>query len=126
MQDGEFFVLKAKLSDAALTTARGDAVAQNLAILRNRVNELGVADAVVAKTMPRENELLNILRESKGTGWVIGNTEMQYSLTELHKANLITSYEGAAAFAAVEKARVKGLTLGKTAVLLTGKYYTDD
>lgn len=47
--EGEFFYLTAALSDQALRTARSEAVEQNLTILRNRVNELGVAEPVIQR-----------------------------------------------------------------------------
>ncbi len=47
--EGEFFYLNAALSDQALRTARSEAVEQNLTILRNRVNELGVAEPVIQR-----------------------------------------------------------------------------
>ena len=47
--EGEFFYLNATLSDQALRTARSEAVEQNLTILRNRVNELGVAEPVIQR-----------------------------------------------------------------------------
>ncbi len=46
-RDGEFYVVDAVMSDAVLKTARSEAVQQNLSILRNRVNELGVAEPLI-------------------------------------------------------------------------------
>lgn len=46
-RDGEFYVIDAVMSDAVLKTARSEAVQQNLSILRNRVNELGVAEPLI-------------------------------------------------------------------------------
>lgn len=47
--EGEYFVLNAKLSQTALIAARQDAVTQNITILRNRVNQLGVAEPLIQK-----------------------------------------------------------------------------
>jgi len=85
--------------------------------------KISLADAIVARVLPREKELLNIIRESGGFGWVIPNIDMQKARSALLKIGLDSSFEGAAAYAAVEKAKRKGFPLGKTAVILTGKYY---
>ncbi|OGG19261.1 hypothetical protein A3D78_02635 [Candidatus Gottesmanbacteria bacterium RIFCSPHIGHO2_02_FULL_39_14] len=85
-----------------------------------------LADAIVARTLPREGELLKIIRKSGGFGWVIPNNDMQNARSALLKMGLDSSFEGAAAYAAVEKAKSKGFSLGKTVVILTGKYYPDE
>ena len=48
-QEGEFFLLKATMTEAALSEARTEAVQQNVTILRNRVNELGVAEPLIQR-----------------------------------------------------------------------------
>ncbi len=47
--EGDLYYLTATLSDNALRVARSEAVEQNLTILRNRVNELGVAEPVIQR-----------------------------------------------------------------------------
>ena len=46
-QIGETFDLRAKLTEAAARETRESALQQNITTLRNRVNELGVAEPVV-------------------------------------------------------------------------------
>ena len=48
-QEGEFFHLVAKFSEQGLIAARDEAVQQNVTILRNRVNELGVAEPLIQR-----------------------------------------------------------------------------
>lgn len=48
-EQNEGFVLTATMSDAERTEIEGYAVSQNLTTLRNRVNELGVAEPLVAR-----------------------------------------------------------------------------
>ncbi|MCM0147666.1 protein translocase subunit SecD [Photobacterium galatheae] len=47
--EGSGFALKASFSDARMQEIRNYAVAQNITILRNRVNELGVAEPLVQR-----------------------------------------------------------------------------
>lgn len=48
-QEGEFFLLKASMTEQAISDARTEAVQQNVNILRNRVNELGVAEPLIQR-----------------------------------------------------------------------------
>ncbi len=48
-QDGEFINLTATFSEQGLVAARDEAVQQNVTILRNRVNELGVAEPLIQR-----------------------------------------------------------------------------
>ncbi|KKS98709.1 MAG: threonine synthase, threonine synthase [Candidatus Gottesmanbacteria bacterium GW2011_GWA2_43_14] len=82
-----------------------------------------LAEGIVARSLPREKELLHIIRDSSGSGWVIQNLQMEEAKTELDRLGFETSFEGAAAYAAVKKAQVSGFRLGRTVVILTGKHY---
>ncbi len=48
-EEGDQYLLTARVSDSELKTIADDAVNQNLTTLRNRVNELGVAEPLVQK-----------------------------------------------------------------------------
>ncbi len=48
-EDGDQYLLEARVSESELKTIADDAVNQNLTTLRNRVNELGVAEPLVQK-----------------------------------------------------------------------------
>jgi len=85
--------------------------------------KVSLAQALVAKTTPLKEEVLNLVRSSGGTGWVISNQEIQIAQKELKEAGIFTSEEGALAYAAVAKARARGWSLGKSVCLLTGKKY---
>lgn len=82
-----------------------------------------LAKSLVAKTSSYEEEILKLVRESKGFGWVIGNQEISLSQKKFEDNNLITSAEGALAFAAINKAKKNKFKIGKIVCLLTGKKY---
>lgn len=85
--------------------------------------EKSLADAIVAKYTPREDEVVKIIKQSEGFGWVITNEEMKLARQWLLKHKFDCSYEGAAALAAIWKARQKGYQLKNPVCILTGKYY---
>ncbi|HUV71623.1 MAG TPA: pyridoxal-phosphate dependent enzyme [Clostridia bacterium] len=82
-----------------------------------------LADSLVAKYTPLKEEILKIVRESGGRGWVIENQAIKKAQSALRKKNIKTSAEGALALAAVYKAREKGFSLENTVCLLTGREY---
>lgn len=84
---------------------------------------VSLARALVAKTTPLEKEILAFIHESGGTGWVISNQEIEAAEKRLSEKGIVTSEEGALAYAAIIKARAKNWPLGKTVCLLTGKKY---
>lgn len=85
--------------------------------------ETSLARALVAKTTPRKEEAIKIIKDFGGWGWVIGDKEIKEAENWLEKRKIATSAEGALTLAAVWKARKKGWKLGKTVCLLTGKKY---
>ena len=82
-----------------------------------------LADAIVAKFMPREEEITEIIHKSKGWGWVITNGEMVKARAWLLSYGLECSYEGAAALTALWKAKNQGYEFKNPVCILTGKYY---
>lgn len=80
-----------------------------------------LADSLVAKFTPLKSEIIKILQESGGGGWVISNQEIIEAQDKLEKEGIETSPEGALALAAFFKAQNKGWKLGKAACLLTGR-----
>lgn len=86
--------------------------------------EKSLADAIVARFTPREKDLIGIIKESKGSGWVVTNAEMIKARNWLLKNHLDCSYEGAAVLSALWKAGKKGYRFGNPVCLLTGKYYS--
>lgn len=83
-----------------------------------------LADAIVAKFTPREDEILEIINKSKGFGWVISDEEMRNAKQWLLSHDLNCSYEGAAALASLRKAEKSGFKYNKPVCLLTGKFYS--
>lgn len=85
--------------------------------------EENLADSIVGRYTPLRKQIISLTKESQGTGWVIGNEQVRLAQKILQEKGIETSHEGALALAAVLKAREKGVKLGKTACLLTGKKY---
>lgn len=85
-----------------------------------------LVEALVAKFTPRKEEALEIIRESGGFGWVIGDGEVGKAAEWLEQKQIVTSEEGALALAAIWKARRKSFMLGKLVCLLTGRKYPND
>jgi len=82
-----------------------------------------LADSLVARHVPLKKEIIDLVKESQGTGWVIESKRIILSQKNLQDRGIETSNEGALALAAVFKAGEKGVILGKTVCLLTGKRY---
>ena len=82
-----------------------------------------LADSLVARFVPLKKEVVGLINESQGTGWVIENKKIVLAQETLQKQGIETSNEGALALAAMFKAKGKGMTLGKTVCLLTGTKY---
>ncbi len=85
--------------------------------------EKSLAEALVAKFTPLRNEVIEAVKESRGTGWVISNGEIKEALELLSQKGIETSAEGALAVAAWKKAGRSGRRPGKAVCLLTGKKY---
>lgn len=82
-----------------------------------------LADAIVAKYLPLEQDLMKILLKTKGSAWVISNELMRENKNKLKKMDLNSSYEGAAVLAAVYKAHSFGFKYKFPVCILTGKEY---
>lgn len=82
-----------------------------------------MATALVAKTTPLKDDILKILTQSGGTGWVIENQDLIREQESLEKAGIITSPEGALAVAACVKAGQTQEVTGNIVCLLTGMKY---
>lgn len=87
-------------------------------------NKKSLADAIVARYTPRENEIIKVIRQTNGWGWVITNDEMEKGRSWLLSHNLNCSYEGAAAVTALWKARNQKREFKNPVCLLTGKFYS--
>jgi threonine synthase len=83
-----------------------------------------LADALVAKSVPRKNQVIQIVNQTQGSGWVISDSEITKASRWLSRHKLKCSPEGAAALAAIWKAKTQGWTWPNPIVcLLTGKKY---
>ncbi len=82
-----------------------------------------VAEAICAKETSRGEEALSLIRESGGSGWVIGDKEILAASGWLEAHDLVCSFEGALALAGLWKARKNGWAVKAPLVVLTGKRY---
>lgn len=79
-----------------------------------------LVDALVAKFTPLKGQIINLIKECGGSGWVVENKQIVSAEEVLSAKKIDTSFEGALALACIIKARQKGVALGKTVCLLTG------
>ncbi len=82
-----------------------------------------LASALVAKQSPLKPQIISALDDSKGTGWVVGNDQILAASRFLQEKGIVTSFEGALAYACCQKAKQKEPLKGKAVCLLTGKKY---
>lgn len=82
-----------------------------------------LADSLVARYVPLKEEIVGLVKESQGTGWVISSKRIVLAQKVLQERGIETSNEGALALAAIFKSKERGWNLGKTVCLLTGKRY---
>lgn len=82
-----------------------------------------LAESLVARYTLRKEKIVQLIKESRGWGWVVSDEEIIKADGWLKKHGVITSFEGAAALAGVWKANEKDWQTKKTVCLLTGKNY---
>lgn len=84
-----------------------------------------IADALVAKIIPKKEEIIKQIKKSRGTGLVIQNNKIIEAQAYLKKNGIETSNEGALALAGAWKATKKGLisSSDQKLILLTGRWY---
>lgn len=85
--------------------------------------EKSLADALVAKYTPRQEEVQSLIKKSGGGGFVVSDEDILSAHDFLLKHDINCSYEGAAALAGLWKAQNKGLKFQYPVCLLTGKPY---
>lgn len=85
--------------------------------------EKSFADAIVARFTPRQKEITDIILESKGSGWVISDEQIQKADVELKSYGISCSSEGAMALAAYRKAIQKGQIYKNVVCILSGKLF---
>lgn len=88
-----------------------------------KTDKKSLADAIVAKFTPRQEEIIEVIKKTNGFGWIIENSEMEKGRKWLLSHGLDCSYEGAAALVALWKAKNKGCNFQSPVCILTGKYY---
>ncbi len=79
-----------------------------------------LADSIVDRIGHRRKEIEDIINQSKGTGWIISNKEIEEAQKILEKENISTSNESALTIAAIRKANANGWNIKKPICIFTG------
>jgi threonine synthase len=79
-----------------------------------------IADAIVDRIGHRVREIEDIIKTSDGSGWIIGDQEIQKAQEVLKDSNILTSNESAMTLAAVIKAKEKGWDIKRPICIFTG------
>lgn len=82
-----------------------------------------LADAIVARFTPREKEVIELIKQTGGNGWVISDSEILEAHKYLINHDLFCSYEGGVVLATLWKAEKNGVKYRNPVCLLTGKFY---
>ncbi|HNT29876.1 MAG TPA: pyridoxal-phosphate dependent enzyme [bacterium] len=73
----------------------------------------------------REQTVVQLIRESVGSGWYVLPDEMAAEQAELNERGIITSWEGAAVLSAVKRALQTGCLSGRAVAIFSGKHRTE-
>ena len=84
------------------------------------VEKESLAKAIVDRVAHRKKELIEIIKATNGSGWVISNEEIKQLLPYINREEYPTSYEGILALAGFFKAIKKGYNFKKPLILFTG------
>lgn len=85
--------------------------------------EKSIADAIVARFVPRQKEIEDIVKKTNGWGWIVSDTEIKSGQKWLLDHGITCSYEGGATVASLWKAKQKGYIYKHPVCILTGKFY---
>lgn len=83
-----------------------------------------LADGIVARLTDRAQEIVAYVKKTNGSGWIISDEQMELCHKKLLENGIKSSYEGAAAMAAIGKAKKKGFHYQNPVCILTGKDYS--
>lgn len=83
-------------------------------------SETSLSDCIVDRVAHRRKQILDIVRETKGSGWVISDEHIKDILNVTKSSQLRLSNEGALCLAAIQKAKSKGLKMPKPIAIITG------
>ncbi len=82
-----------------------------------------LADAIVAQSLPRKKQAIELVEYFNGQGLVVDNQEIEKWHRFLRGKGTTVSYEGGLALAGLKKAEKSGLRIGqKPMVILTGQW----
>lgn len=83
-----------------------------------------ISDAIVARVTQREDQIKEIVKKSRGSGWVISDKEIKIAQNWLEKHGILCSYEGGLVLASFWKAKAKGYNYRYPLCVLTGRKYS--
>ncbi len=81
-----------------------------------------LADSIVDRVGHRAMEIEEIIKNSKGTGWIISDSEILKAQEILKNLNIQTSNESALTIAGIMKAKKNGWKIKKPLCIFTGTY----
>jgi len=82
-----------------------------------------VAKAICAKETARQTEVMALVQETRGSGWVVDDTAIGQAEKWLAERGLVVCPTSAAALAGLWKAKEKGREVKAPLVILTGRTY---
>lgn len=85
--------------------------------------ETSIADGIVAKVTSREGEIIRMIHKTSGSAWIVSDRNIKKAWDYLIAHHIETSYEGAAALAALWKAKGNGYLYSKPVCILSGSFY---
>lgn len=84
-------------------------------------SKTSLASALVAKSVPRKAEVISLINQSEGSGWVVDDKQIKSADKWLKGHGVKTSFEGVAALAGYFKAKDKNFKVKEPVVImLTG------
>lgn len=85
-----------------------------------KVSEHSLATSIVDRVGHRRDDIEDIIVKTKGSGWVIGDEDIEKAQEILKKENIHTSNESALTIAGTMKAKEKGFKIEKPLCIFTG------
>ncbi len=83
--------------------------------------ECSLAESIVDRVGHRAQEIEEIIKQSKGTGWIVSDKEILEAQEILQRNNISTSNESALTIAAIRKAKLKDWDIKNPICLFTGQ-----
>lgn len=79
-----------------------------------------IAQAITDKVSHRKTEIVKVIKETNGFGWIVSDKEIKAAQEILSKYNVICSNEGAMTIAGIIKAKSSGWDIRSAVCIITG------